>query len=156
MNEELHSTNAELETVNEELQSTNAELQAINEELRRRGEDLVDVSSFFGSILGTLHWGIAVLDHDLLVSVWNPRMEELWGLRADEVEGRPFVTLDIGLPIELLAGAIMSSLSSAVQEKRTVDCTNRRGKALRCTVTVTPLKAAPRKGVSLVVEEHAP
>ena len=154
-NEELQSTNEELETMNEELQSTNEELQAMNEELRQRGEELVDVSNFFGSILATLHWGIAVLDRDLLVRVWNPRMEDLWGLRADEVEGKAFVTLDIGLPIELLAGAIRSSLSSGVQEKRTVDGTNRRGKPVRCTVTLTPLKVDPRKGVTLVVEELA-
>jgi two-component system CheB/CheR fusion protein len=152
-NEELQSTNEELETMNEELQSTNEELQAMNEELRQRGEELVGVSNFFGSILATLDWGLAVLDHDLLVRVWNPRMEDLWGLRADEVESKPFVTLDIGLPIEHLAGAIRSTLATGVQEKRTVDCTNRRGKAVRCTVTVTPLKAAPRKGVTLVVEE---
>ena len=155
-NEELQSTNEELETMNEELQSTNEELQAMNEELRQRGEELVDVSNFFGSILATLPWGVAVLDRELLVRVWNPRMEELWGLRADEVEGKPFVALDIGLPIELVTGALRSCLASGVQEKRTVDCTNRRGKALRCSVTVTSLKVDPRKGVTLVLEELAP
>lgn len=127
----------------------------MNEELRQRGEELVDVSNFFGSILATLQWGIAVLDHDLLVRVWNPRMEELWGLRADEVASKSFLTLDIGLPIEMLAGAIRSTLSSGVEEKRTFDCTNRRGKAARCTVTVSPLTAQGRKGVTVVVEELA-
>jgi two-component system CheB/CheR fusion protein len=154
-NEELQSTNEELETMNEELQSTNEELQAMNEELRQRGEELVDVSNFFGSILATLHWGIAVLDHELLVRVWNPRMEDLWGLRADEVDGKPLLTLDIGLPIDVLAGAIKSSLANGVEEKRTVDCMNRRGKAVRCAVTLTPLKAEPKKGVTIVVEELA-
>jgi two-component system CheB/CheR fusion protein len=155
-NEELQATNEELETMNEELQATNEELQAMNEELRQRGEELVGVSNFFGSILATLHWGLAVLDRDLLVRVWNPRMEDLWGLRTDEVEGKPFVTLDIGLPTEQITGAIRSSLSSGAQEKRSVECTNRRGKPLRCTVTVTPLDADPRKGVTLVFEEQAP
>jgi two-component system CheB/CheR fusion protein len=155
-NEELQATNEELETMNEELQATNEELQAMNEELRQRGEEFVGVSNFFGSILATLHWGLAVLDRDLLVRVWNPRMEDLWGLRTDEVEGKPFVTLDIGLPTEQITGAIRSSLSSGAQEKRSVECTNRRGKPLRCTVTVTPLDADPRKGVTLVFEEQAP
>ena len=39
-NEELQSTNEELETMNEELQSTNEELQTINDELRDRTAEL--------------------------------------------------------------------------------------------------------------------
>jgi two-component system, chemotaxis family, CheB/CheR fusion protein len=39
-NEELHSTNEELETTNEELQSTNEELETMNEELQSTNEEL--------------------------------------------------------------------------------------------------------------------
>ncbi len=153
-NEELQSTNEELETMNEELQSTNEELQAMNEELRQRGEELLDLSTFFGSILGSLHSGIAVLDRELVVRAWNPKMEDLWGVRADEVQGKPFMTIDIGLPIDQLASTIRTSLSTGEEAKRTVDCTTRRGKALRCDVTVTPLTGDnSRKGVTIVVDE---
>ena len=38
-NEELQSTNEELETMNEELQSTNEELETINDELRQRSDE---------------------------------------------------------------------------------------------------------------------
>jgi two-component system CheB/CheR fusion protein len=155
-NEELQSTNEELETMNEELQSTNEELQAMNEELRQRGEELLEVSTFFGSILATLESGIAVLDRELLVRAWNPRMEELWGVRADEVEGKPFIALDIGLPIDQLAGTIRHSIATGEDGERTLDCTTRRGKPLRCRVRVTPMKAAPGKGVTLVIEEATP
>jgi len=155
-NEELQSTNEELETMNEELQSTNEELQAMNEELRQRGEELLEVSTFFGSILGSLHSGIAVLDRELLIRAWNPKMEDLWGVRADEVQGKPFVALDIGLPIGEVTTTIRTSLASGEEGERVLDCTTRRGKALRCKVTVTPLKTDPRKGVTLVVEEAAP
>ena len=155
-NEELQSTNVELETMNEELQSTNVELQAMNEELRQRGEELLDVSTFFGSILATLHAGIAVLDRELLVRAWNPRMEELLGVRADEVAGKPFGALDIGLPIDQLAGTIRTSLATGKQGEQVLDCTTRRGKAVRCRVTVTPMKTDPSRGVTLVVEEAAP
>jgi two-component system CheB/CheR fusion protein len=154
--EELQSTSEELETTNEELQSTNEELQAMNEELRQRGEELLDVSTFFGSILATLHSGIAVLDRELLVRAWNPRMEELWGIRADEVAGKPFVTLDIGLPIDQLAGTIRTSLATGKEGEQVLDCMTRRGKSLRCRVTVTPMKADPTRGVTLVVEEASP
>jgi two-component system CheB/CheR fusion protein len=155
-NEELQSTNEELETMNEELQSTNEELQAMNEELRQRGDELVDVSTFFGSVLGSLKWGVVVLDRELLVRAWNPRMEELWGVRADEVHGKPFLTLDIGMPIDQLAAAIRSSLSGGEETERVLDCTNRRGRPVRCRVSVTPLKTEPRKGVTVVVDELAP
>jgi two-component system CheB/CheR fusion protein len=152
----LRKTNAELETASEELQSTSEELQAMNEELRQRGEELLDVSTFFGSILATLHSGIAVLDRELLVRAWNPRMEELWGVRADEVAGKPFVALDIGLPIDQLASTIRTSLATGKEGEQVLDCTTRRGKSLRCRVTVTPMKADPSRGVTLVVEEASP
>jgi hypothetical protein len=32
----------------------------------------------------------------------------------------------------------------------------RRGKALRCRITVTPMKADPTRGVTLVVDEASP
>lgn len=152
-NEELQSTNEELETMNEELQSTVQELQTMNEELRQRGEELVELSAFFGSVLGSLRSGVAVLDRDLLVRAWNPKMEELWGLRADETQGRPFVTLDIGMPIDQLAGAIRSCLSNGEGDERVLDCTNRRGRHVRCRVTVSPLRGEPACGVTLVVDE---
>ena len=155
-NEELQSTNEELETMNEELQSTNEELQAMNEELRQRGEELLDVSTFFGSILASLHSGIAVLDRELLVRAWNPRMAELWGVRADEVVGKPFIALDIGVPIDQLAGTIRTSLATGTEGEQVLDCMTRRGKALRCRVTVTPMKADPTRGVTLVVDESTP
>ncbi len=154
-NEELQSTNEELETMNEELQSTNEELQAMNDELRQRGEELVELSGFMSAILGSLRTGVVVLDRELLVRAWNERMEELWGMRAEEVRGKSFMTLDIGLPIEQLAQAIRDSLADGDEVDRTLDCINRRGRSIRCRVTVTPVKSLPNRGVTLVVEELA-
>lgn len=155
MNEELQSTNEELESMNEDLQSTVEELRAINGELRQRGEELVQLSTFFGAVLGSLRAGVVVLDRDLLVRAWNPKMEALWGLRADEANGKQFVTLDIGLPIDQLASAIRSCLARGEETERVLDCTNRRGDALRCKVTVTALKGVRSPGVTLVVDEVA-
>jgi two-component system CheB/CheR fusion protein len=154
-NEELQSTNEELETMNEELQSTNEELQAMNDELRQRGEELVEMSDFMSAILGSMRTGVVVLDRELLVRAWNKKMEELWGVRADEVEGKAFMTLDIGLPIDQLAHAIRGSLANGDEVERTLECTNRRGKAIRCRITVTPVKNDPNRGVTLVIEELA-
>ena len=78
-NEELQSTNEELETMNEELQSTNEELETINDELRERTTELNQVNDFLETILTSLSIGVAVLDHQQRVRVWNNRAEDLWG-----------------------------------------------------------------------------
>ena len=36
------------------------------------------------------------------VQTWNLQAEEMWGLRGEEVVGKNFLGLDIGLPIEML------------------------------------------------------
>jgi two-component system, chemotaxis family, CheB/CheR fusion protein len=88
-NEELQSINEELETMNEELQSTNDELQLINDVLRLRGEELDTTKAFAASTLRSLGSAVVVVDTDLRVYVWGPGAEDLWGLRADEANGRP-------------------------------------------------------------------
>ncbi len=139
-NEELQSTNEELETMNEELQSTNEELATINEEMRDRSQELNQVNGFLGSILTSLESGVVVLDQDLQIQIWNYKAEDLWGLRADEVKGSHFLNLDIGLPVQQLRQPIRACLSGgALSEKCSLEATNRRGRAIHCQVTCTPL-----------------
>lgn len=152
-NEELQSTNEELEAMNEELQSTNEELQTINEELRLRGVELNNVNAFHAAVLGSLHTGIAVLDRELMVRTWNDSMRELWGLRGEEVSGKHFLNLDIGLPVDQLASAIRSCLVSGEESDRRMSCTNRRGKNVECKVCVVPLRDDGLRGVIVLVEE---
>jgi two-component system CheB/CheR fusion protein len=155
-NEELQSSNEELETMNEELQSTNEELSTINEELRQRTEELNQTNAFLKSILGSLHSGVVVLDVRQNVVSWNHRAEDLWGLRADEVQGQPLTSLDIGLPIEKVKKAIRACLiGESSHEEVIVDGTNRRGKAIKCRVTCTPIVGTnqDRQGTILMMEE---
>lgn len=154
-NEELQSTNQELETMNEELQSTNEELQTINDELRRRGDDLNAANEFFTVVLTSLNAGVVVLDQDLVVRAWNRRMEDQWGLRTDEVVGKHFLGLDIGLPIDGLAASLRGSLAGEPEVERHVDAIDRRGKAVKCKVVISPLRSPERRGVILLVEEDA-
>jgi two-component system, chemotaxis family, CheB/CheR fusion protein len=141
-NEELQSTNEELETMNEELQSMNEELQTMNEELRRRSDEAGEVNLFLESILASLRGGVVVLDRELRVLLWNAQSEELWGLRADEVQGQHFFALDIGLPREALRQPLRRCLSGDSEVERfTADAVNRRGKPVQCTVTCAPLRA---------------
>jgi two-component system, chemotaxis family, CheB/CheR fusion protein len=155
-NEELQSTNEELETMNEELQSTNEELQTVNEELRTRSEELNQVNAFLESVLRGLRVGAAVVNQNLDVLMWNERAHDLWGLRNDEVQGKGLLNLDIGLPVKELRTVIRPCLSGEADHQEVeLDAVNRRGKAIRCRVTCTPLIAPgdKRQGVILMMEE---
>jgi len=152
-NEELQSTNEELETMNEELQSTNEELQAINEELRERSEELNQVSEFLGAILASLQSGVVVVNQDLQIQTWNHKAEDLWGLRTDEVQGRYFLSLDIGLPIEQLRQPIRICMAGESESHEVIlDAINRRGKAITCKVTCAPLKSISPLSQEMVVQ----
>ena len=156
-NEELHSTNEELETTNEELQSSNEELETMNEELQStnseletlgreqgvRSEELDRVNMFLEGILGNLGIGVAVLDREQLVQVWNASSTDLWGLRSDEVEGKPLMALDINLPLDQLRDPLRNALGPDGEVTEiTVDAVDRRGKSIQCWVKVLPLRSA--------------
>jgi two-component system CheB/CheR fusion protein len=155
-NEELQSTNEELETMNEELQSTNEELQTVNEELRQRTDEINQLNAFFESVLAGLGSGAIVVNRNLDVLMWNKRSQELWGLRADEVQGKSFLNLDIGLPVAELRAPIRACLAGESEQlELKLDATNRRGKPVRLHVTCTPLRTgrSDRDGAILLMEE---
>jgi two-component system CheB/CheR fusion protein len=127
-NEELQSTNEELETMNEELQSTNEELETVNEELRNRGTDLARTNIFLSGILRHVPLAVIVMNDDLHVELWNDIAADMWGLRYDQVRGRHFFGLDIGLPLDQLREPIQTLLRSPEQASEiTVAAMNRRG-----------------------------
>jgi two-component system, chemotaxis family, CheB/CheR fusion protein len=153
-NEELQSTNEELETMNEELQSTNEELETMNEELRQRTGDLNQSNSFLRCILSSLQVGVAVLDEQLNVLVWNPRAADLWGLQTTEVEGKSLLRLDMGLPVEKLP---LRDFLVGKAEDQTVmlDAINRRGRQIQCEVSITHFRDehGQRQGIVLLMED---
>ncbi|GGN66902.1 chemotaxis protein CheR [Actinoplanes lobatus] len=140
-NEELQSTNEELETTNEELQSTNDELQSINDRLRISTARLDEANAFLETVLTSLQAGVAVVDADLRIRMWNRHAEDLWGLRSGEVIGQHFLNLDIGLPIDrvrpLLRGSLGAGGASAETE---LDAVDRRGRPITVRVACTPLR----------------
>jgi two-component system, chemotaxis family, CheB/CheR fusion protein len=155
-NEELQSTNEELETMNEELQSTNEELQTVNEELRTRTEEMNRLNAFLESVLTGMRAAAVVLNNNLSILVWNRRAEDMWGLRADEAQGRSLLKLDIGLPVADLRDMIRPCLSGdSDHEQVVVDAVNRRGKMIKCRVTCSSLVTGSKKreGVILLMEE---
>jgi two-component system CheB/CheR fusion protein len=139
-NEELQSTNEELETMNEELQSTNEELETMNDELRDRTSELNQVNDFLEAILTSLAIGVAVVDRQQRVHVWNHRAEDLWGVRQDEAVDHHLLSLDIGLPVERLAAPLRAVLGGASErEEAVLEAVNRRGRSIECATTILPL-----------------
>ncbi len=140
-NEELQSTNEELETMNEELQSTNEELQSVNDELRERTSEVHRVNAFLESILLGLHAAVVVVDPGLVIRVWNERAEQMWGLRAYEAQGRAFLSLDIGLPVDALREGLLGVLHGGEPRFETeVPARNRFGREVVCVVTCSRLQ----------------
>ena len=156
-NEELQSTNEELETMNEELQSTNEELSAMNDELRDRSDDLNRAKGFLEAILSSMRGGVAVLDSNLDVLMWNRHAHNLWGLLEEEVAGKNFLALDIGLPVGALKQSLRAVLAGGEPITIDLDATNRRARSIRCQVSITPLQSGmgAAQGVILVMQEVA-
>ena len=142
--------------MNEELQSSNEELQTVNDELRDRTDELNHSKAFLESIVGSLHAAAVVMDPNFDILMWNTEANELWGLREDEVQGRSFLSLDIGLPVGDLRNPVRSVLSRRSEyEEIVLEAINRRGRALQCRVTCTPLidMGEAIQGVILLMEE---
>ena len=154
-NEELQSTNEELETLNEELESTNAELQSINNDLNLRRREVERLNTLLLAVTGNIEVGAAVLDRTGKIQVWNQRAEDLWGVRSDEVLGRSFFDLDIGLPADQLRNLIGAGESgSRLHDELVVAATTRKGRQIRCRVIAHTLgNGGQPTGVVLVMEE---
>ena len=154
--EELEKTNAELEAMKAELHSIHEELQANADELRLRTGELAEVNEFLESLLTSQRGGFVAVDRELRILVWNDRSAELWGVRPDEAPGRHFLNLEIGLPVEDLREPMMAVLAGdSDQETVDLSATSRRGREIRCRVSLTPLLGRDRdvRGVIVVVEE---
>jgi two-component system CheB/CheR fusion protein len=151
-NEELQSTNEELETMNAELQSTNEELVTGNEQLRERDTEVMMVNRLLQSVLTGLTSAVVVLDEKACVMNWAPQAQELWGLTFDEVRGRSFFSLDIGLPVKELQDVIRNCLNDAAKSGPVeLDAINRRGKAIRCRITCSPLAGSQERGKGAIL-----
>ena len=150
-NEELQSINEELETTNEELQSTNEELETINDELRQRSAELDEVNGFLEAILTSLQSAVVVVDREVRVQVWNQHAQELWGLRAQEVDGEHLMNLDIGLPLEHLRQPVRACLAGEQPDEVVLRAVNRRGRTIECHVRAAPLRTAEDESIGAML-----
>lgn len=140
--------------MNEELQSANEELETANAELRDRGLALDDLNGFLEAILASLKTGIVVLTRDMAIRSWNRAAEDMWGLRAEEVEGSHFLNLDVGLPVDQLRAPIRSCLSGTSEsEELHVPAVNRRGRPVDVTIRLSPLRDGREVAGAILVME---
>jgi two-component system, chemotaxis family, CheB/CheR fusion protein len=80
----------------------------------------------------------------------------MWGLGADDVLGKNFFALDIGLPFDRIRTAIRSASSDgSCASTFVVDAINRSGKAFECRVRILPLmnRSQALYGVILMMSE---
>jgi len=72
------------------------------------------------------------------------------------VQGKHFMNLDIGLPVEQLRQPARACLTGESQyEEVVLDAVNRRGRAIRCKVQCSPLvsPSGEIRGVILMMED---
>jgi two-component system CheB/CheR fusion protein len=108
-------------------------------------------AAFLESILTSMKAAVVVVGPDLMVRAWSTRADELWGVRPHEAQKVHVSNLDIGLPLDGLLQPIRECLAgSADGYDVTLPATNRRGKAIMCRVTLSPLRE-PDGAISGVV-----
>jgi two-component system CheB/CheR fusion protein len=141
-NEELQSSNEELETMNEELQSTNDELRISNDELQHRTVDARVANTHLHAIVSSLPAAVVVVGPDLVIQLWSPKAEDLWGVRASEVTGKSFLAIDIGLAVTEVGALLKKAIEHERDEQiAVIKAVNRRGRAIECEVRCMPLIA---------------
>jgi two-component system CheB/CheR fusion protein len=140
-NEELQSANEELETMNEELQSANEELETMNEELLDQAQQIEQSAEFLSLLLDSLAVGVVVVDEAFTVTMWNRAMRDLFGVGNDEAVGRPLTAVDSGLPVDDIAPHLheFDEASDRARHTLTLDAVDRRGRTLRCRITIDAL-----------------
>lgn len=126
----------------------------MNEELRERTDEALEINSFTSSILWSIEEAIVVVDRELRVSTWSRAARELWGLAEEEVAGDYFLNLDIGVPVVELREPIRRVLSSEDQQPVSLEGHDRRGRPVRCEVSLSQLRThlGEVTGVILVME----
>jgi two-component system CheB/CheR fusion protein len=92
LNEEFLSTNEELESSKEELQSLNEELTTLNIQLRQSLEQQQQASTDLSNLLNSSPVATILLDAQLCIKLFNPRMRALFSLIDADI-GRPLADL---------------------------------------------------------------
>lgn len=126
----------------------------MNEEMRICTSEMDEARAFFGGVFDSVPVSIVVLDENPAIVSWSRGAQDMWGLLAEEVTGRPFFSVDFGLPTATLRETVRSCLltkerSDLVQ----LHAINRLGQGIDCSVPATPLDGSGGGGVVLLIQE---
>jgi two-component system CheB/CheR fusion protein len=138
-NDELQSSNEELETMNAELQSLNVELETVNHALQQRTAERDEAGRYVSTILDSLQTALVVMDLQYRVRFWNEGAAKLWGRTPEEVVGRSFLRLEIGLPVQELRETLRRCLKGEEDLDARLDGHDHRGNPLIQHVRCVPL-----------------
>ncbi len=84
MNEELQSTNEELETSKEELQSLNEELSTVNNQLQDKVEEVEAATNDMANLLNATDIATVFLDAGLRIKLFTPAATRMFNLIATD------------------------------------------------------------------------
>jgi two-component system CheB/CheR fusion protein len=113
-------------------------------------------NAFLKSIFASLQSAVIVVNHQFQIQTWNEAAENLWGLKADEVNQQSLFSLDIGLPVERLRDPLYQCLSGTQPDREIlIDALNSRGRSIQCRLSFNPLKDGSKEphGVILLIKE---
>ena len=122
-NEEMQSTNEELETSKEELQSTNEELSTVNDELHNRMGELSIFNDDLQNVLLHASSAMVIFGADLHIRRFSAAAEKLLNLIPGDI-GRPIAYLRNVMSvrdIEALAAEAVASVRPLHQRVRCID-----------------------------------
>src|SRR5262249_52236509 len=118
-NEELQSTNEELQTAKEEAQSANEELATVNEELRHRNAELARVNNDLINLLSGVNIPIVMVSRDLRIRRFTPMAEKVFNLIPTDM-GRPISDIKPNLQLADLSQMIADVIDSLVPHESEV------------------------------------
>ena len=98
------------------------------------------------------------MNDDLEVELWNDVAADMWGIRQDEVRGKHFLGLDIGLPLQELREPLLALRRTPDQTtEKILAATNRRGRDIKVRVVCANVGTV-NEGHALIVlmQEAAP
>src|SRR5262249_42639140 len=122
-NEELQSTNEELETSKEELQSTNEELATVNEELQNRMVQLSIANDDLKNVLNSVNAPFVIVGMDLRMRVFSAEAERLLNLIAGDV-GRPIGYLGTSLNAPQIENLVAEAINTVRERAQRVRCSD--------------------------------
>jgi len=118
-NEELQSTNEELETAKEELQSTNEELTTLNEEMQNRNSELGSANNDLLNLLGHVDIPVVMVSNDLRIRRFTPPAQKLLNLLPGDI-GRRLGEIRPNLDVEDLESLANEAIRRAAAQERQV------------------------------------